>query len=1075
MKTKFSIILTLLLAFTVHLSHAQEKTISGTVTDQDGMPLPGVNIVVKGTTSGTQTDFDGNYTIRANAGQTLLFTYIGQQDAERTIGTGNTINVQLAESAQALDEVIVTSQGIRREKKALGYAVTTVGSENLEQKAEGDLGRVLNGQASGVQINATNGMSGSGTNMIIRGYTSVTGGNQPLFIVDGIPFNSGTNAQGDFVDGNNGSSRFIDLDPNSIESISILKGLAASALYGTAGRNGVILITTKNGAAGAANKKFEITVNQSVFFNEIASFPDYTDKYGGGFDQAFGWFFSNWGPSFSSTNPNDFGSAFMGFDNDGTPLINNPTQNNSVLASHFPEYAGVPYRYQPYDGVKDFFRTGTVLNTSVNVGGQSEDGKMAYNANFGHMDDQGFTPGNSLKRNTFGLGGKIELSNNFSVNGTLNYSRTDFISPPVAASAGNGAFGESSSVFGHLFFTPRSIDLMNLPYQSPVDGRSVYYRGGNDIQNPRWTAANAFGNQYTNRVYGNGTVSYKINDNINFFWRTTIDFFTERNESGQNKGGAEGPLLGRYTTYDNKNTTWDHTFQLNGNYLITEDLDISFNVGANARRTEFSRQGVQSDQQKVFNIFRHYNFESQTPIQFDSDQNIVGMYGQAEFGYKNYAYLTLVGRNDWVSNFASENRSIFYPSASVSFIPTTAFEGWSNFEGLNFLKIRAGYGTSAGFAGDYPIFSGLDLNTREFIIDGTLVTSNTVANGLGNTSLKPERVSEIELGIESRFIQNRVSLDLSVYQKTTTDLITSRPLDPATGYTSTFTNIGEVQVKGIEADLSYAVFRNEGEGFNWTISGNFTTDETTVKDLGNDTDNIRITQDSNITLGTSDLGNFAVEGRPYGIIMGNRVLRDENGNLMVDSGGMYIAEAGLFEIGDPNPDWRLNINNNFRYKNFSLGMSWAYRHGGDIYTNTVSALVGRGLVTDTEDREDTFILPGVKEDGTTNNIQVNNSDFYFSNIAFGPSELQIYDGSILRLREVSFGYSLPQRMLEKTPFGTVNITFSGQNLWYKAFGVPSSTNFDTDAVGTGVGNGFGLEFLNGPSSRRYGMSIKVTF
>ncbi|MCB0376481.1 MAG: TonB-dependent receptor plug domain-containing protein, partial [Sinomicrobium sp.] len=342
-------------------------------------------------------------------------------------------------------------------------------AENLEQKAEGDIGRVLNGQASGVQINATNGVSGSATNIVIRGYTSISQGNQPLFIVDGVPFSSDTNAQGNFVNGNNGSSRFIDLDPNNIESINVLKGLAAANLYGTAGRNGVILITTKNGATGNVNKKLEISVNQSVFFTEIASLPDYQDKYGGGFDQAFGWFFSNWGPSFRDSGPEDFGSAFRGVANDGTILISHPTQNNAAVAAAFPEFADTPYPYRPYDNVKDFFRTGSAVNTSINAQGRSEDGKISYAANFGHLEDKGFTPGNKLRRNTFGFGGKAELSNSFSINGTLGYTRTDFFSPPVAASTGNGAFGSGSSVFGHVFFTPRSIDLMGLPYQNPID------------------------------------------------------------------------------------------------------------------------------------------------------------------------------------------------------------------------------------------------------------------------------------------------------------------------------------------------------------------------------------------------------------------------------------------------------------------------------------------------------------------------------------------------------------------------------------------------------------------------------
>jgi len=1068
MRTKLNGLLTLLLAFVVHISYAQDKTITGTVTDADGLPLPGVNIVVEGTSSGTQTDFDGNYAISASEGQTLLFTYIGQRPSSKVVGASSVINVQMVEDAQALEEVVVTAQGIKREKKALGYAVSSVGAEDLEQKAEGDVGRVLNGKASGVLINAASGVSGSATNIIIRGFTSISGSNQPLFIVDGVPFSSDTNTQGDAIDGNVGSSRFLDLDPNSIANVSVLKGLAAANLYGTAGRNGVILITTKAGAAGASRAKSEISVTSSIFFNEISTLPDYQDQYGNGFDQAYGEFFSNWGPDFNIPDPNNFGATWRGTSPDGTILIRHPYSVNAGVSAAFPEYQGATYEFRPYDGVKNFFRTGVVTNNAVNASGGSEDGKIAFNASASNLRDEGFTPGNKLQRTNISLGGRAELSNNFTINSTFNFSKSDVKSPPIAASTGNGSFGAGSSVFGHLFFTPRSVDLMGLPFQSPIDGRSVYYRGGNDIQNPRWTAANAFANQLTNRFFGSTQATYKINDNINVFWRTGLDFYTERNEIGQNKGGAEGYIQGRYQTYDNRNTIWDHTLQLNGSFLLTEKLDLSVNVGATSRRTEFSQQGVTSDQQSIFGVFRHYNFATAQPVQRDETQNIVGVYAQTEFGYDNFAYLTLAARNDWVSNFF-EN-SIFYPSASLSILPTSIIDGLQSQNGLNFLKLRAGYGTSAGFFGGYPVASTATLDTREFLKDGTLVSSIRVDDELANPALKPELLQELEFGIESRFIQNRVSLDVSIYKKTTTDLISNRPLDPSTGYTETVTNIGEVQVKGIEADLGVSLFRNSNPGgFNWMVNANFTADESTVVDLGQDTDNI------NIGGLFSDLSNFAVAGRPFGIIMGTRVLRDDDGNKVVASTGSYVEEQGLFEIGDPNADWRLNVSNGFNYKNLNFGFDISYRHGGDVYANTISALVGRGLTTDTEDRVSTFILPGVKADGSVNDIQINNSDYYFSNVAFGPSELQVYDGSTIRLREVRLGYSVPKKALEKTPFGSLSLTLTGQNLWFKGINVPKGTNFDPENLGVGVGNALGFDFINSPGSRRYGMSIKATF
>ncbi len=617
MRTNLNGILTLLLAFVVHLSFAQEKTITGTVTDQDGLPLPGVNIVVEGTTTGTQTDFDGNYAIQASVGQTLLYSYIGQQDVRRTVGASNSINVQMQEDAQALEEVIVTAQGIRKEKQALGYAVSEVSDELLEQRAEGDVGRILTGKASGVNIQAQSGLSGSGTSIIIRGLSTFSGSNQPLFIVDGVPFDSGTNAQGDFVDGNNGSSRFLDLDPNNIESVNVLKGLAAATLYGTAGRNGVILITTKNGAAGSKTKKNEVTVSSSLFINEIASLPDYQDQYGNGFDQSFGWFFSNWGPSFERGGVAGWGNQ-SAIDDNGT-LAHPYSTSTSAIQAAFPEFQGARYPWRPYDSVEKFFRQGVVQTNSVNFNGSSDDGKVAFNANFGHLDDEGFTPGNTLQRYTVGLGGRAILSNKFTVSGTLNFSKTDFRTPPVAASTGNSVFGTGSSVFANVFYTPRSVDIQGLPFESPVDGSSVYYRQNNSIQHPLWTVKNAQNRQVTNRVFGQMTLIYDINDNLNLTYRYGLDVYSENNINSQNKGGIGGSVAtqsGILATWNNTNTIVDHNLILSGQYELSEKVGFSFNAGATTRREVFDQNGVSSNGQQVFGVLRHFNFALQDEIQF---------------------------------------------------------------------------------------------------------------------------------------------------------------------------------------------------------------------------------------------------------------------------------------------------------------------------------------------------------------------------------------------------------------------------------------------------------------------------
>lgn len=1085
MRTKFSGILTLILAFVVQLSFAQEKTISGNVTDNSGLPLPGVNIVVKGTATGTQTDFDGNYSINANRGAVLTYSYVGFAAKEIVIGDNNTINVQLSEDAAQLEEVVVTAQGIRREKKSLGYAVSTVANDKIEQKAEADLGRILSGKAAGVNITSTNGLSGSGTNIIIRGYSSVTGSNQPLFVVDGVPFDGGTNTQTNFLDNVTESSRFLDLDPNSIESVNVLKGLSATTLYGQAGSNGVILITTKNGSTGSANEKFEVTLTQSIFASE-AILPKYQNNYGGGFHQSYGFFFSNWGPAFNgdlSANPNFIGTA-----PDGTTLVNGPLGNLSdqTLNIGVEDQIAIPYRYQPYNSVDDFFKTGYTSTTSINIGGGSEKGR--FNISYTHLNDEGVTPGNTLRRNNIGLGGSAKLANKLTASGVINFALTDFKSPPVAPSFGSGTSFDGGSVFGDLLYTPRSVNLFGLPFQAQ-DGRSVYYRAGNDIQNPRWTVANTKATQEVRRVFGNVALKYDMKDWLSLSYRVGIDQYTETNTYGQNRGGVDGQQLGIYRTSAVVNTIWDHTLSLNANKDLSENLNLNVNLGVNPRFENFEREGVESVGQLAFGVLEHFNFGSQSsfnsftnlPIGVKNTVNTIGMYFDTTLGYKDFLYFNISGRNDWSSTLERENNSLFYPAASISFVPTAAFDGLAG-DVLNYLKLRFGYGSSAGFPFAFSTRNVLDLNPRGYVTgNGSAIPTNSVANRLGNPDLKPELVGEFELGMDSKFF-NRLDFNVSVFSKKTTDLLTDQALDPATGFNVQQVNAGALQTQGIEIDYNIDIIRpNDNEGFKWNLSGNFYADENEVTDLDESVDRIALT---NFVIGEG--ANFAVEGRPYGVILGSTVARDANGNRLVDNDGAYIIDNDLKELGDPNPDWTTNLNSTISYKGFSFYMDWQYRHGGDIYSTTTASLIGRGVVDrdDPLNREALYVLPGVvqqfNDDGqvtgsTPNTTQVTATNVGFDTYGFGANEFKMFDGSTLRLNELAVGYKMPSKFLNNTPFGSISLKASGFNLWYKAFNFPEDVRFDTNSLSTGVGNGLGIDFITGPSVRRYGFSIQATF
>ncbi len=1061
MRSKFKWIFTLLLAFSMQFSFAQEKTVTGTVTDASGLPLPGATVVVKGTNRGTSTDFDGKYSIKASAGETLDFSFVGYKTSSIKVGASNVVNTSLSED-NILGEVVVTGQAIKKEKKALGYAVTTISNEDFAAKPSTDVARALVGKAPGVNIQQTSGLSGSGTNIIVRGYSSLTLSNQPLFVVDGVPFNSDTNSDRGFTTGaTTSSSRFLDLDPNTIESVSVLKGLSATTLYGSAGRNGVILVTTKSGNTKDINKKMSVSVTQSLFLTEISKLPEYQNNYGNGFYQNYSPAFSNWGPRFGTAGQ-------QGIAADGTI----PHWYSTVAGydTVFPEFQGVRVPYAPQNNVEPFFSTGVVNSTTVSVGGRSE--TTTYNLGVGRTDDKGFIENNRYQRINLNMGGQTKLSNKFTISSSVNYSKIDKVAPPTAAGFGSNPSAGAVSAFANILYVPRSFDLFGVPFQNPIDGSSVYYR--TDIQNPRWTLKNVEETEDVRRMTANATALYEINSWSNLSYRVGYDAYNQVQEFKVNKGGPQSPD-GSMRTTNRINTIWDHTLSYNFDKQLggeNSKWNLDGTVGFNPRSEIFDFTSTTSTVQFLFGLMDHSNFENRVNDSFRSTQNIMGLYGSFTLAYNKYLYFNLQGRNDWASTLETANNSIFYPSASLSFVPTDAFSSLKGNKTVNFLKLRLGYGTSAGFPGPYNTRIGLASGTNVFNSPfGGVVNALGVDSQLGNLNLKPELHRELEFGIEGTFFDRRLTLDASVYDKRSFDLLYFRNLDPSTGFTSILDNISELSNKGVEISLNAKIIRPKtDDGFRWDMTGMYTTNRNIVEEIGNGSDN------GGAFAGFTNLGNFAVAGRPYGVIYGSAIARDANGNRIVDFNGSYLATEDVQEIGDPNADFRSTLINEFAYKNFSLQFQLEYTHGGDMYSTTASALISRGLTKDTDfDRSQTFVLPGVLPNGNINNVQIPAAQWGFENNGFVIDEQAIYDATHLRLREVSLSYDFPKKMIERTPFGKISISFIGQNLWFKAFNLPKYVNFDPEVSSLGVGNGQGFDYLTGPTAKRYGFNLNLTF
>ncbi|MEO0042948.1 MAG: hypothetical protein RL329_2396 [Bacteroidota bacterium] len=1061
---KISLVLMMVL-FGISFALAQ-RTISGTVTSGKGEALIGAAVLVKNTTNGTVTDIDGKYSLDVPKDASfLVFSFVGHQTQELSLGVSNVVNVQLADATD-LAELVVTAQGIKRDKKSLGYASTTIAASDIANKPETDVARALAGKTPGLVIAGSSGLAGSGNKMTIRGISSVTGNTQPLWVVDGVPISTATNENNDFRDGNITPSRALDIDPNNIESISVLRGLSATTLYGSEGRNGVILVTTKGASAGNGTSKTEASISQSYNIVE-AILPEYQNKWANGFDGDYGEFFSNWGVLFANNKVQP----------------RHPYFEHSAIFPSRPEFAQ-PYTPQAApDNVAGFFRKGTSSNTSGNVSIKTQN--ASFNINVGQLSEAGYILNNNLTRSNFNIGGTANLTKKWSVTSTFNFVRTDFKTPSVGAGTGSNSEG-GASVFSNLFYTPRNIDLMNLPYKHPVTGASVYYRNNNSITNPRWLLENSKQASLTNRFFGMMSTTYALTDWLKATYRLGLDNYTENQEYSLNKGAVGFPVAasvlgtGLLRTTTGVGTIMDHTAMLTLNKELTQDISLTANVGVSSRTDNYTQAGIESTGQVVFGVLNHNNFRDNNDVTFrnvpgDVTSNlnrinkriILGAFFDATASYKNYLYLNLQGRQDQASTHEKDFRTQFYPGVSVSFIPTTAFPGMKS-PILDFLKIRAGYGTSARFASPYQTRSSLVLGNMSDANGAltTLALSRTLANPL----LRPELQKETELGLEGQTYNKRFGFDISYYSRIASDQIISRELDPSTGYGKTSINAGTISNKGFEISMNVTPVKTKD--FSWLLRANFTKNVSLVESMPEGSKSFTLA-------GFSNIGNFIEEGQPYGVIKGSYVKKHANGQLLVNANGDWDISSDLGIIGNPNPDFLLSGSTEFKYKFVTIGAQLDYVHGGDVFSYSAATLVGRGVAKELENfnPELPVVLPGVNTEGVANIMPMPASGLFFGNtiIGGGAYDRGIYDGTRLRLREVYLTVDVPANWLPKGFVKGINVAFNANNMWFRAFNTPKYSKVDLDRTAFGADNGLGFDFLGGPSAKRYGLNVRLTF
>lgn len=1113
--------------------YAQSQEISGTVTSgEDGGPLPGVNVLVKGSTTGTVTDIDGNYRLSVPDDAVLSFSFIGFIQQEIPVDNRSVIDVTMESDAKQLTEVVVTAVGIEREKKALGYSVASVGSEQIAQVSEPDPLRAVQGKLPGVNITGAGGAPGQSTKINIRGYSSLTGNTQPLFVVDGIPFDNSTNAfnpvgsENNIINNSAFSNRAFDLDPNTIESMTVLKGAAAAALYGSRATNGVVVITTKAAKKGV-KKGLEVTYSGSYNVEQVSNLPDYQNVYAQGSNQLYNaGFIGNWGapfPEYVDRLNQQYGTnyskvIFGGVSDDNgnvivpaTPegFIPHPLVMTSVARDQqydllFPEIVkgyyidgddpqfitdpndprwgtgtpiGVDVPFQPYDIVGGFFEQGQVIENSINITAGGE--KSSLTGSVSNMTNQGIVPYSEAGRTSLSFGGNGQLDNGLFMSGNVTYVNTTQSSPQ----SGGSFFGDyteaaSTSIFQRLYYLPRNYNLNGYPFESPIDGSNVFYRA---LDNPLWIAKyNRFSSD-VNRVYGNLTLSYDIGDWLNLTAKGGINAYHDARNDIIRSGGASLPA-GRLYIEDINYTEQDYNLIATVKRDFNEAFSFRGIFGFNLNQRERSRRKVTGSgiiSEGLYNV----DATTQTTVNWDYNalRRYYGAYADLQFSYNDYLFLNLVGRNDWASTLPVNNRSYFYPGVSASFVLSDAFNLSSTF--LDYAKIRAARTQVGNEPSPYLTATYFQI-LQPATISSTDYNRATRRDVLGNTNLKPEFTTETEFGAEVQLLDGRVGLDVTWFDRASTDQIAQAKLPVTSGFDTEWVNIGELQNRGWEIGLDLTPVRTPS-GFSWNIYSAFTRIRTEVVDAG---------PAGEIFIGgpVAGLGTIHRSDAPYGQIFGSKNARDDEGNLLINKDtGMPFPEPTSDIIGDPNPDFLLGITNTFTYKGFTVRALLDWKQGGDIYSATAASLLLRGQLKISEDREGLRVMPGVYGNPQTfepvlddegnkivNTTPVTAFDYHFSNGfgTYGQDEVNVYDGTTIRLREVALGYTLPKNLLNSTPFGSVRLMFTGRNLWFKAPNFLEGLNFDPEVLAEPAGSNVqGFDYGAFPTTRRYGVNLTVTF
>ncbi|MET6999621.1 SusC/RagA family TonB-linked outer membrane protein [Chitinophaga defluvii] len=1058
---------------------AQSRTITGKVTSaDDGQPVIGATVIVKGTSTGAVTNPDGVYSIKLPDGTSspvLVFKSVGMQQLESKLGASNTVNVVMHLDITKLTETVVTANAIRRDKRSLGYAAPIIKNDELTRGQSTSPLNALAGKVAGVNITTTASAPGSSSRIVLRGGSSIAGNNQALMVVDGVPIDNssllgnsdklGKDARNNVDFGNRGN----DINPDDIESISVLKGPAAAALYGSRASNGAIVITTKQGKKIDGNKKQEITFNTAVTFSNVLKLPTFQNEYGEGYYDFDPKENTSWGPKFD------------GKDREWGQEINGKRQSKPYVALK--------------DNIKNFFELGKAINNNLSLSGAGE--KTSYYLSLNSLNSDGIMPGGYDNYNKYGVrfNGTAQLSNKFYTSIGVNYTK---INSNMIQGGQDGG-----SVYNTVLQTPRDIPLdkmgdLSNPYYSmggfyDEEGNEGYGYYNAYVKSPYYILKNYKNLNDVDRVNGNFTIGYKPVEWLDIVERVGADVYSDRRRYKSpkfnfapldTKSGNYGPEYaqvetGKYGEDHFNLSEITHDLMVTAKKQFNKDFNASLMVGNNVRQRTFTTLQTATNTANGLVIPGWYSLDnSDGPIySFNeyTNRRLVGLYGELNLAYKNMIFLGATARNDWSSTLPIANNSFFYPSVNGSFVFSELLNGTKASNVISYGKVRASWAQVGNDASPYllktyynktELRGGFAINTFPF--NG--VPGYTMGDRIGNAGLKPEITTAFEVGTEMNFFNDRISVDFSYYQNKSKDQILSTPISNATGFGFKALNTGLVQNKGVELSLRGTPIRT-ASGFTLELYGTYTKNDNEVLEIANGVSQVSLG-------GFGGMSIVAAVGKPYGTFYSEAMMRDDQGRVVINKQTGTPMKTDAVYLGSYNPDYMASAGANASYKGFSFNILFDTKQGGRFFSRTRDNMLFTGTDPETivGGREPHVWPNSVYDDGTGKLVENTSIKFDPTSYFSGPSRAtgeNIVDASYIRLREISLSYRLPQALLRRTPFGNASVGLFGNNL--ALWTAKDNIYADPEINSSGASNAQGFDFTAQPSVRNFGFNLKVTF